>query len=126
MLFSYSRAQAIADGMLIDLSKVAARHGFKIPVAITSAAWFDVAFWDENDDRRQPGAGQNQAGRLHDLLFVAAMQATGMDADILQFPLLRVPRDGRAVAARPALLKMIIGPGDTPDPVITIMLPNED
>lgn len=126
MLFAYSRAQAITDGMLIDLSDVAPSYGFKVPVAITAAAWLDAVRWDENDDRRQPNAGQSQRGRLHDLLFVAAYSASGLDADVLHFPLLRVPREGRSVVARETRLKMVIGPGDTPAPVITIMLHNED
>ena len=35
-------------------------------------------------------------------------------------------RDGHSTEAVLITLKLIIGPGDTPDPVITILLPNED
>ncbi len=39
ILFSYSREDALADGVLIDLSQLASEAGFKFPTAITSAAW---------------------------------------------------------------------------------------
>ncbi len=41
LIHAYTRAQAIADGMLIDASKLAKEAGFKYPVALTSAAWAD-------------------------------------------------------------------------------------
>jgi hypothetical protein len=44
----------------------------------------------------------------------------------LLYQLYRVPRDGLSTEAVLITLKLIIGPGDTPDPVITILLPNED
>ena len=35
----YTRAQAIEDGVLIDVSKMAKEAGFVIPVAVTDAVW---------------------------------------------------------------------------------------
>ena len=35
VIYSYTRAQAIADGVLIDVTDEAKAHGFKVPVAIT-------------------------------------------------------------------------------------------
>lgn len=34
-IFSYSRKQAIADGVLVDVSEMAREAGFKYPVAVT-------------------------------------------------------------------------------------------
>ena len=43
----------------------------------------------------------------------------------IAYPLYRVPRDGRSSKARLITLKLVIGPGDTDEPVITIMLQEE-
>jgi hypothetical protein len=39
LIHRYSRAQAIADGVLIDVSEATKEAGFKFPVALTAAAW---------------------------------------------------------------------------------------
>ncbi len=39
VIFTYTRAQAIEDGVLVDLSEWAKETGFKIPVACTSEVW---------------------------------------------------------------------------------------
>ena len=41
LIDSYSRAQAIEDGTLIDVSEIANEAGFTIPVAVTQAVWHD-------------------------------------------------------------------------------------
>ena len=38
-IYVYTRAQAIEDGELIDVSKTAKQTGFKLPVAVTRAVW---------------------------------------------------------------------------------------
>jgi type I site-specific restriction endonuclease len=35
VIFYYTRAQAIKDGVLVDVSKLASEAGFKYPVAVT-------------------------------------------------------------------------------------------
>jgi hypothetical protein len=39
VIFSYTRAQAIEDGVLVDLTDWAKETGFKVPVACTAAVW---------------------------------------------------------------------------------------
>jgi len=52
---------------------------------------------------------------------------TSKDAgDRLLFQLYRVPRDGHSTEAILVTLKLIVGPGDTGEPVITLLLPQED
>jgi len=58
----YTRAQAIADGVLIDVSEMAGEAGFRWPVAITAAAWEDCVAWSDTDNDRQ--VYQDQSGRL--------------------------------------------------------------
>ena len=122
----YTRAQALADGVLIDAGSMAREAGFRWPVAITAAAWQDCVCWTESDSERQ--TYQDLSARLWDLLFMAAHAArTKATADPqLLFELHRVPRDGRSIAAELTTLKLVVGPGDNAEPVMTILLPLED
>ena len=122
----YTRAQALADGVLIDAGPMAREVGFRWPVAITVAAWEDCIAWNESDSERQ--THQDQSGRLWDVLFMAAHAArTKAEAGPeLLFELYRVPRDGRSTEAELTTLKLVMGPGDAGEPVMTILLPNED
>lgn len=46
--------------------------------------------------------------------------------DRLSFHLYRAPRDGQSVEAELTTLRLIVGPGDAGEPVITNLLPHED
>jgi hypothetical protein len=39
LIAAYTREQAIEDGTLVDVSKLAKEAGFRFPVAMTAAAW---------------------------------------------------------------------------------------
>jgi len=126
IIYSYTRAQAIEDGVLIDATKLARDAGFKWPVALTAAAWADCVAWNDADNERQ--AYQDQTGRLWDVLFMAsyAVRTANNANQQLQFDLQRIPRDGQSTKSQQRTLKLILGPGDDGKPVITIMLPEED
>ena len=55
-----------------------------------------------------------------------AIRTSTSSGDRLLYELYRVPRDGDSTAAERVTLKLIIGPGDHGEPVITILLLNED
>jgi len=126
VISTYTRAQAIEDGVLIDTGSMAQEAGFKWPVAVTSAAWADCIAWTEDDSDKQ--VYQDQSGRLWDVLFMAshAIRQGSGSGDRLLFKLYRVRRDGYSKEAILATLKLIVGPGDQGEPVITILLPHED
>lgn len=126
VISTYTRAQAIEDGVLIDTGSMAQEAGFKWPVAVTSAAWADCIAWTEDDSDKQ--VHQDQSGRLWDVLFMAshAIRQGSSSGDRLLFKLYRVRRDGYSKEAILATLKLIVGPGDQGEPVITILLPDED
>jgi len=126
VIASYSRAQAIDDGVLIDVTSVAREAGFKWPVALTHAAWCDCVAWTERDNHFR--IYQDESGRLWDVLFMAsyAVRTAAIPGDRLRFSLYRVPKDGRSTQAQEVSLKLMVGPGDAGEPVVTIMLPNED
>ena len=126
VIYSYSRAQALADGVLIDVSDKAREAGFRWPVAISAGVWMDCVTWSEMDSAKQ--TPQDESGRLWDVVFMAAHAVrtqTGGGAMLL-YDLARVPRDGKARQAVVTTLKLIVGPGDGGEPVVTILLPDED
>jgi len=126
VISTYTRAQAIEDGVLIDAGSMAREAGFKWPVALTSTVWADCVAWTEDDSKQQ--VHQDQSGRLWDVLYMAshAIRTSNDPGDRLLFQFYRVVRDGHSTEAVLVTLKLIIGPGDAGEPVITILLPNEN
>lgn len=119
IISSYSRAQAIEDGFLVDVTETAREAGIKYPVALTRAVW--------NQYVEVPAGVQCQdvQGRLWDVLCMFRFKARIAGGDTLSYQL-HVRNTNRPGTPPLVTLKAIIGPGDTPEPVITIMLPNED
>jgi len=126
VISTYSRAQALEDGVLVDAGAMAKEAGFRWPVAITAAAWSDCVAWTDADSERQ--VYQDQSGRLWDVLFMAqhAIRVNRSGGDRLKFQLYRVPRNGKSTEATIITLKLIVGPGDNGEPVVTILLSDED
>ena len=58
-IHSYTRAQAIEDGQLIDVSTVAREAGIVWPVALTSAAWDDCVAWTDETEARKGYTGES-------------------------------------------------------------------
>jgi len=122
VIFSYTRAQAIEDGVLVDLTAWAKETGFKVPVACTSTVWQGyVVPLPETE-----GWGQSERGRAHDLLWllflaIKASKNTGQDQILYKVLFLMAPNKTEEVT-----LKAHFGPGDDGEPVVTIMRPDED
>lgn len=125
VISSYSRADAIADGVLVDVTETAREAGIKYPTAITRAAWETVVAVPEGV------AGQDEAGRLWDVLWMWVNAVRGriparyVDESTLLYKL-HVRNDNRFSEAPLVELKAVCGPGDDFAPVITISLPEED
>jgi len=120
VIYSYSRAQAIEDGVLIDVSSTAREAGITFPVALTAAAWAAYVVVPEGV------RGQDEAGRLWDvvsMLRFAIKASRGGGGSILPYRLYVKNTNGKP---RMVTLKSVCGPGDGAEPVITIMLPEED
>ena len=60
VISTYTRAQAIEDGVLVDAGSMANEAGFKWPVALTSAVWVDCVAWTDADSQKQ--VHQDQSG----------------------------------------------------------------
>lgn len=139
VIYSYTRQQALEDGVLFDVSENAREAGFKIPVAITAGVWGMI-----NNIFPASQGKEDVAGRLWDVLWMAVCAARINPDKVVILYDLELPRlemrDYRVVdkkteqlsykqrleMIKTVTLKMVIGPGDHGEPVITIMLPNED
>ena len=133
-IYTYTRAQAIEDGMLIAIDeKISREAGMTVPVAITSSVYEQYVLWTEKDNARQ--TYQDQSGRLWDILWMcslclrsAARKGIENTGSGILFQLLAIPKKEGSRAQRPKkiTLKTVLGSGDNYEPVLTIMLPNED
>lgn len=137
-IYTYTRQQALEDGVLIDITDAAKEAGFKMPIAISLAAWEKCVHWSEEDAVRT-GAYQDQSGRLWDILWMLHVAIKGGSNVISQrqgapgegseivYNFLCVPRD-LSKHSEPTLheLKCICGPNDDMTPCMTIMLVKED
>ena len=120
----YTRADALRDGVLVAAPAEQVRQaGLPFPVALTAEAWADCVRWDAAAQRANPDALQDEAGRLHDVLFLAhyaALAARGSAP--VPFTVHRVPADRACVHGEDVELFLHGGRGDAGEPVLTIML----
>ncbi len=117
IVYLYSRAQALEDGVLVDISSLAEEAGFKCPVAVTRAVY------ELLNNTYQPG--QSFEGRAWDLLMVLHFEIMRKkNTDIIYFaPYFNAPCH---VEPKPYEMWAKCGPGDNHEPVITVMFLCED
>lgn len=125
IIHAYSRTQALADGVLIDVTETATEAGFAWPVAVTAAVWEDCVAWTDADNERK-NVHQDEKGRLWDVLWMAHVGARRSRGATIRFTVARVPREGKVRRAQKVELIAMAGPGDNHEPVVTIMQPGED
>jgi hypothetical protein len=125
VISTYSRAQAIEDGVLVDLrqgelEELVLQAGFKYPVACTAEVYAECIKLTDAAKR----AGNDIKGRAWDVLWMLKMALrTARNTDRITFRL-SVVRD--RIRPTPTELVAVCGPGDDAEPVITIMFPGQD
>jgi hypothetical protein len=133
VIYSYTRSQAIADGVQVDVSKVAREAGITFPVFLTRAVYDNYVTVPPALKNGKCGSHQDEAGRLWDIVWMTrfailkAQPAQDGKCGSHRLPVaLYVRNDNRRVR----LIKLIAtcGPLDIndPQPAITIMMPDED
>ena len=125
LVHSYTRAQALADGVLVDATEMAREAGFKVPVALTTAVYEGCVAWSEHDELAK-SAGQSVQGRLWDVLCLAYRAARRTDGDRAPFSVYRISREGSSLEPSKVDLVLMIHPGDAGEAVCTVMVPGED
>jgi len=124
VIHAYTRAQAIADGMLIDITPMAAEAGITLPTVVSANLYHDhiVPPADTVD------LGQSIEGRLWDVLMVFRASARHAEENRIEFPVDFV--SGRLSNGAPTVETVrviaMVHPGDNGEPVITIMLPGDE
>lgn len=117
---TYTRAEAIQDSILRDVSEAAREAGLVHPTAVTAGAWKEAIDWDH-------GGLQDEAGRLWDVLSMArlAIKSVAPEGSEAAFTVYRVPNMEAADEAEPIELIVRAGPGDSRERVLTIMTSTE-
>lgn len=121
VIYAYTRSQAVADGVQVEVTKTAQEAGIKFPVFLTRAVFDSYVAVPAGI------TGQDEAGRLWDIIWMTrfAIMRTRSGADRIPVALY-VRNDNRAAR----LVKLIAQCGpldmDDPQPAITVMLPDED
>ena len=112
-IFRYTRANAIADGVLVDLSQVeTVKAHWKFPFACTDTVFGLI-------ERAIEEQGNDLLGIMHDISQMAKAEIhKGSRQDVIHFKVI--------IGHTLHDLKLHIGPGDTAAPVMTLMLPHED
>jgi hypothetical protein len=120
VVYSYSRKQAVEDGIQIDVSSIAKEAGFKFPVFVTRGVWEKYILVPDGI------TDQDEAGRLWDVLWMLKFQARRSEGSTIRFQL--HVRNEEAGEPTLVTLKSICGPRDIddPSPAITILLLDED
>ena len=77
----YSRAMALADGTLVDVTATAKEAGITCPVAVSEALWKDI-------ETIPTGSGQDAPGRLWDVLYMFTRAAGEAKGDTILYELI--------------------------------------
>ena len=121
VIYSYTRSQAVADGMQVEVSKVAQEAGIRFPVFLTRAVFDSFV-------TVPPGVtAQDEAGRLWDVVWMLRFAIRKAQTGQARLPFALYVRNDNH---RPRLVKLVAmcGPLDIDHPVaaITVMLPDEE
>ena len=121
VLFAYTRKQALADGVQVEVTVTGREAGIRFPLFLTRAV-FDAYV------TVPPGVTeQDEAGRLWDIVWMTRFALLRARPGVERITVaLYVRNDDRA--ARLIKLIAMCGPLDldNPQPAITVMLPDED
>ncbi len=121
IVYSYSRAQAVADGVQVEVSQTAQEAGIKFPVFLTRSVYDSFV-------TVPPGVtAQDEAGRLWDIVWMLRFAILRSRPGCDRIPVALYVRNDNHAAR---LIKLVASCGpldiDDPQPAITVMLPDED
>ena len=121
VVYAYTRAQAVADGVQVEVTKTAQEAGIKFPMFLTRAVYDAYV-------TVPPGVtAQDEAGRLWDIVWMTRFAILRARPGVQRIPVaLYVRNDNR----RAKLIKLVATCGpldiDNPAPAITVMMPDEN
>jgi hypothetical protein len=124
VIYSYTRAQALSDGVLVDVTETAKETGFKLPVAITAELHCRLT-----PTRADQALGQDYDGRLWEVLWLSAFTFKLADrgTKTVLFTATLLEADLRSSESKNTDLRLraVCDLGDDGKPVITIGFPED-
>ena len=113
VIHTYSRKEAIEDGVLADLTALFPNDTrlFKYPVACTARVWALI-------ETTCKAEGADPGGYVWDLCWMSIHVGKTLDPTTRLFKC--------CICRREETFKIVCGPGDDLEPVLTIMFPDED
>ena len=121
VVYAYTRANAVADGLQVEVTKTAQEAGIRFPVFLTRAVYDAYVTVPEGV------TGQDEAGRLWDVIWMTRLAIIRSKPGHDRLPVALYIRNDNH---RARLVKLVATCGpldiDDPQPAITIMLPTED
>ena len=121
VIYSYTRKQAVADGVQVEVTKTAQEAGIKFPMFLTRAVWDTYVTVPEGV------TAQDEAGRLWDLVWMTRFAILRAKPGVDRIPVALYVRNDNH---RARLVKLIATCGpldiDEPAPSITVMMMDED
>lgn len=121
-VYTYTRKQAIEDGVLIDITDTTNEMGFSFPIAITRAVWNGYIVPDKKLKQ------QSSKSRLYDVIssLYFSIYHSPATRDLLFKTVFMMADKQLNYIYKTIRLKAISSAGDKGEPVITIMLPEEN
>lgn len=119
VIHQHHRAQAIEEGFLIDVTETAMEAGIDFPTALS------VAVWKSCIKVPNQMMWRNERERLWEVLTVLYYAVSQKAVGLWQVPF-NVVLHNDAGRLRRTELVAICGPGDDGEPVITVLMPDED
>jgi hypothetical protein len=121
VVYAYTRSQAVADGVQVEVTKTAQEAGIKFPVFLTRTVFDAYVAVPEGV------TGQDEAGRLWDLVWMTRYAILRARPGVDRLPVALYVRNDNHGAK---LIKLIATCGpldiDDPQPTITVMMVGED
>ena len=121
VIYSYTRAQAVADGVQVEVTKTAQEAGIRYPVFLTRTVYDAYVTVPEGV------TAQDEAGRLWDIIWMTRFAILRARPGVDRIPVALYVRNDNT---RAKLVKLIATCGpldiDDPQPAITVMMPDED
>ena len=133
VVYSYTRAQAVADGVQVEVTKTAQEAGIRFPMFLTRTVYDAYV-------TVPPGVtAQDEAGRLWDIVWMTRFAILRAKPGVDRIPVALYVRNepdacpvgcAKRYPTGAKLIKLIATCGpldlDDPQPAITVMMPDED
>lgn len=119
VIYSYTRKQALEDGVLVDLNQFIPIHesGYKYPIACTETVWNII-----NAAVKNKKYCNDYEGVIWDIIYMSRFKSQAISASTHLYKVIITGVSRQ----RTFTFKIMVHPGDNMEPVITIMLPEED